>query len=195
MQHLLNMLLHAWADSTKEMYGSSLLTFHTFCDFKSIPEAERAPVATDIMSTFIAHLAGAYAPSTVVNYVSTVQAWHEVHRLKWSINEWETELLYKVARNLAPSTSKRPMREPYTLATIATIQQHLDLTLPLHAVVFTPYYNIFRRCSHRRIHHTKSQSIQSSETRHTNQHLHTARPEQPTDDLLSSAMDKEITHQ
>lgn len=135
-QRLLSVLPHAWADSTKETYGSGLLAFHTFCDFKAIPESERAPVAEDIMSAFIAHLAGAYAPSTVVNYVSAVQAWHDVHGLTWNINERETELLYKAARNLAPPTSKRPAREPYTLATIAAIRERLDLTTPLHAAVF-----------------------------------------------------------
>lgn len=73
MQQLLDVLLHTWADSTKETYGAGLLAFHTFCNFKAIPEAERAPVAADIVSAFIVHLAGTYAPSTVVNYVSTVQ--------------------------------------------------------------------------------------------------------------------------
>lgn len=107
-----------------------------FCDFKSMPKMERVPVAADIMSAFITHLAGANAPSTVVNYMSAIQAWHAIHGLNWSINERETELLYKAAQNLAPPTSKRPMWEPYTLATISAIQEHLDLALLLHAVVF-----------------------------------------------------------
>jgi hypothetical protein len=72
-QCLLDVLPHAWADSTKETYGSGLLAFHTFCDFNVIPEMERAPVAVDVLSTFITHLAGMYAPSTVVNYMSTVK--------------------------------------------------------------------------------------------------------------------------
>ena len=135
-QCLLSVLPHAWADSTKEMYGSGLLAFYTFCDFKSIPEEEQAPVAADIVLAFISHLAGAYAPSTVINYVSTVQAWHAIHGLSWSINEKEAELLYKAARNLALPTSKCPMREPYTLVTITTIREHLDLASPLHAAVF-----------------------------------------------------------
>ena len=74
------------------------------------------------MSAFISHLAGTYASSTVVSYVSAVQAWHAAHGLTWSINEREAELLYKAARNLAPPSSKRPAREPYTLATIAAIR-------------------------------------------------------------------------
>ena len=93
-------------------------------------------MAADLMLAFIASLAGAYTPSTVVNYISAVQAWHEVHGLRWSINEREAELLYKAARNLAPPTSKRPIREPYTLATIDAIRKHLDLTSPLHAAAF-----------------------------------------------------------
>ena len=96
----------------------------------------RGGKGADIMSPFIGHLARAYAPSTVINYVSTVQAWHAVHGLTWNINEKETELLYKAVRNLAPPTSKCPKREPYTVTTITAIQEHLDLTLPLHTTVF-----------------------------------------------------------
>ena len=121
----------------KEIYSLGLLAFHMFCNFKSIPEVERAPVRADILSTFITHLAGSYTPSMVVNYVSTVQAWHAVHRLEWKINKKEADLLYKVACHLAPPTSKHPPREPYTLETIRAIKEHLDLTMPLHVVVFT----------------------------------------------------------
>jgi hypothetical protein len=135
-QHLFSVLPHAWADSTKEMYRSGLLAFHTFCDFKSIPEMERVPVTGDILSSFISHLAGTYALLTVVNYMSAVQAWHAIHDLNWSINEKETELLYKAAWNLVLPTPKYPTQEPYTLSIIATIKEHLDLTLPLHVAVF-----------------------------------------------------------
>ncbi|KAF8549731.1 hypothetical protein OG21DRAFT_1447561 [Imleria badia] len=136
MQRILSLLPFAWADSSKETYGSGLLAYHTFCDFKNIPEVDRAPVVADVLSAFIAHLAGAYAASTVVNYVSAIQAWHLVHRLPWNINERETDLLYKAARSIAPPTSKRPPREPYTLDTLAAIKAQLDLSTPLHAAVF-----------------------------------------------------------
>ena len=89
-----------------------------------------------MMSAFIAHLVGAYASSTVVNYVSMVQAWHAIHGLEWRINKREADLLYKAAWNLAPPTAKRPAREPYTLGTIASIRAQLDLMSPLHAAVF-----------------------------------------------------------
>ena len=136
MQRLWDVLLHAWADSTKETYGLGLLAFHTFCDFKSILEPEQAPVAEDVMSAFIAHLAGAYASSMVVNYVSAVQAWHAIHGLEWCINERKADLLYKATWNLAPPTAKQPAREPYTLGTIASIRVQLDFMFPLHVAVF-----------------------------------------------------------
>ena len=100
------------------------------------------------MLAFIAHLAGVYAPSTVVNYVSTVQVWHTVHGLTWDINKKETELLYKAARNLVPPTSKCPEREPYTVMTIAAMWEHLDLALPLHAVVFAFLTTMFFTAAH-----------------------------------------------
>ena len=88
------------------------------------------------MLVFIAHLAGAYASSTVVNYVSAVQAWHTIHDLEWRINEREADLLYKAAQNLALPMAKQPAREPYTLGTIASIRMQLDLMSPLHMAVF-----------------------------------------------------------
>ena len=148
MQHLRDVLPHTWADSTKEMYGLGLLAFHTFCDFKSILEPEQAPVAEDMMSAFIAHLAGAYTSSTVVNYVSVVQAWHAIHGLEWCINEREADLLYKATWNLAPPTAKWPAREPYTLGTIASIRTQLDLTSPLHMAVFTCLTTTFFTAAH-----------------------------------------------
>ena len=40
-------------------------------------------------------------------------------------------------------TSKCPLREPYTLTTITAIRECLDLTLPLHATVFTCLTTMF----------------------------------------------------
>ena len=42
-----------------------------------------------------------------------------------------------------PPASKCPLREPYTLITIAAIRECLDLTLPLHAAVFACLTTMF----------------------------------------------------
>ena len=63
---------HAWAESTKETYGSGLLIYHTFCDLKGIPEVLCAPASRELISTFISNLARTYTGSMVTNYLSVV---------------------------------------------------------------------------------------------------------------------------
>ncbi|KAF8126029.1 hypothetical protein EV363DRAFT_1125441, partial [Boletus edulis] len=129
-------IVQAWAPSTLESYGSGLLIYHTFCDLKAIPEEQRAPTSSDILAAFISSLAGTYAGSTVVNYVNGVHAWHTIHRLPWKLRSDETDALLKAAKLLAPPSSKRPPREPYTIDIIVKIRSHLNLQDPLDAAVF-----------------------------------------------------------
>ncbi|KIJ10176.1 hypothetical protein PAXINDRAFT_86448, partial [Paxillus involutus ATCC 200175] len=118
----------AWADSTKETYGSGLLAFHIFCDHKSIPESDRTPTIPSVISAFISALVGSYSGSAVSNYVSGIKVWHTVHGLKWTLNDSETDALLKAASSLAPPQSRRPPREPYTVDMMVSIRNHLDLT-------------------------------------------------------------------
>lgn len=140
--------LGAWADSTKETYGTGLLAFHTFCDSRNIPDAHRAPANPSLISAFISALAGSYSASAVSNYLSGVRAWHTLHGLKWSLHDTEVDALLKAASALAPPRSKRPPREPYTTLTISAIRDNLDLKAPLHAAVFacltTAFYTTAR---------------------------------------------------
>jgi len=127
---------HAWADSTKETYGSGLLVYHVFCDSKSIPEAQRAPTSSILISSFLTNLAGLYSSTTVTNYLQGVRAWHIMHGLEWAIKDDEVIALLKVAATLAPPSSKRKPREPYTVDLIASIRRQLDISTPLHTAVF-----------------------------------------------------------
>ncbi|KIK81215.1 hypothetical protein PAXRUDRAFT_37485, partial [Paxillus rubicundulus Ve08.2h10] len=68
IQRIYDVISHAWAISTRETYGSGLLTFHIFCDGKGIPEAEHAPANPTIIAVFISMLAGSYSGSAVTNY-------------------------------------------------------------------------------------------------------------------------------
>ena len=135
-QRIYDVIGYAWADSTKETYGSGLLVYHTFCDLKGVSEEARAPASHDLISTFISNLAGTYAGSTVTNYLSAVHAWHTIHGLPWSFNSDEIDALVKAAKILAPPSSKRPPREPFTIDTIIKLRAHLSLSQPLEAAVF-----------------------------------------------------------
>ena len=126
----------AWAEGTREAYGSGLLTYHLYCDDKEIPELQRAPTSHVLLSAFISELAGAYSGKTISNYVYGVRAWHILHGISWQLNDPEVELLLKGANKLTPSTSKRKKRRPYTIDYMAKLKQKMNLDVPLDAAVF-----------------------------------------------------------
>lgn len=58
LQRIRDTLVHAYAEATRETYGSGLLTFHVYCDSKMIPEHQCAPVSNVLISSFITSMAG-----------------------------------------------------------------------------------------------------------------------------------------
>lgn len=148
LDRVLEVLMHAWAVNTREVYGSGLLAYHVFCDRRGISETQRAPSSSTLIAAFIADLAGLYAAATIRNYVFGVRAWHILHGVAWSMNEPELEGLLKAANALAPGSSRRKQRQPYTVDYIATVGGALDLNLPLHVAVFacltTTFYTAAR---------------------------------------------------
>lgn len=88
------------------------------------------------MAAFIANMAGAYSGSTISGYVYGVRAWHVLHGLEWRLNSLEMDALLKGAERLAPDSSKRKKRQPYTQEFIAKIRQQLDLNDSFDAAVF-----------------------------------------------------------
>lgn len=136
----------AWAPSTLETYGAGLLMYHAICDAKSIPEALRAPVSRDLLSVFIAELAGTYLASAISNYVAGVQAWHRLHRLPWTVDAAEQHLLVRGAASLVrqhdsvatpASRISRDDRLPVTVGLLSQARAHLDLQVSLDAAVFS----------------------------------------------------------
>jgi hypothetical protein len=104
----------AWADSTRESYGAGVLVYQVFCDIREIPEDLRAPTSQHIITAFITSLAGSYSGATVANYINGVRAWHILHGLEWKPIQMELEAALKAADRLAPPSSKRKKRQPYT---------------------------------------------------------------------------------
>ncbi|KAF8141015.1 hypothetical protein K438DRAFT_1878853 [Mycena galopus ATCC 62051] len=130
-------MLEAWAEGTRDTYGSGLLVWHVFHDKRATPEAQRAPASFVLIAAFIASIAGAYSGKTIANYVYGVRAWHILHGAPWLVDGHELEALLSGATHLTPATSKRKKRLPYTVDLIVKIRRHLDLDLPLHASVYS----------------------------------------------------------
>ncbi|KAK0448168.1 hypothetical protein EV421DRAFT_1889523 [Armillaria borealis] len=120
---------------TLETYGSGLLLYHIFCDVRNIPDDARCPASAKIISSFLATMAGNYASGTLSNYLHGVRAWHILHGLPWLVNETEMSQLITAAVHLQPPHARKKPRLPYTCDAMATLLQHLNLSLPLDAAV------------------------------------------------------------
>ena len=129
-------ILGAWGSDTQSVYGTGLLIFHVFCDCRGTPEAQRAPASLDLISIFIATIAGSYAASTIENYVSGVRAWHTLHGMKWAIDSTTHAALIKGAAKHAPDSSKRKERLPYTPEFIRKVKLSLKMDDPMDAAVY-----------------------------------------------------------
>ncbi|KDQ55554.1 hypothetical protein JAAARDRAFT_133345 [Jaapia argillacea MUCL 33604] len=126
----------SWASGTRETYGSDLLIFHIFCDIREISEAQRCPASSILMLTFVSSCAGSYSGKTLANYFFVIRAWHTLHRQPWQMNPTEMKAILDGASILAPPTSRRPKRKPFTPTLISSIQDQLDLSTLLDAAVY-----------------------------------------------------------
>ena len=131
-----DVISHAWTENTRQTYGTGLLIYHVFCDKKQLPEPQRAPATPMLLSTFVSTLAGSYSGKAISNYLYGVRAWHILHGLAWRPNETEMEILLKAAANVAPETSKRKKRRPYTIDFITKLKENMNMEEPLDAAVF-----------------------------------------------------------
>ena len=127
---------NAWADSTRESYSSGILVYHVFCDMKDVPEELRAPASQSLITSFIVSVAGSYSGATISNYIHGIRSWHVLHGLEWRLIPLELDAALRGAERLAPPSSRRKKRQPYTPEFIAKIREHLNLDEPFDAAVF-----------------------------------------------------------
>lgn len=135
LTRIADVLTHAWAESTREAYGTGLLVFHVFCDAKSVPDTQRAPASPILLQSFLSTIAGSYSGSTVSNYFHGVRAWHIIHGVSWLIDKLQMDALLKAASTLTPASSKKKQRLPWTIEFILAILAQLNPTDPLHVAV------------------------------------------------------------
>ena len=107
LNRILEVIGASWADSTKELYGNALLTYHVYCDLNGpIPERERCPISSTLLLSFLSSCAGGAAGSTLSNYAAGIKAWHLLHGQPWHIHQDKLRLMLQGAARLAPSHSK-----------------------------------------------------------------------------------------
>lgn len=134
-ERMLQVLGMSFAPSTLSSYGAGLLTFHVFCDSRNIPDSQRAPVSTDLLSAWIATMAGTYAGASVRNYVAGLRAWSVIHGVDWKIQQDQLDTILRGAEKAQPVTAQKPQREPFTVSYIEDILSDLDTSNPLDAAV------------------------------------------------------------
>ena len=137
----------AYRPSTLKSYGSGLASFLRFCDENGIPEHHRIPCSQDTLAGFIVSLTGTFSGSAISGYVAGVRAWHIIHRHQWAVDQTELQALLKGAENLAPESSKRPARQPFTPDLIICLRNAMDLSSPLDAAVFACLTTCFYTCA------------------------------------------------
>lgn len=69
LEQLQSLLTSARSENTQATFGLGLLAFHKFCDEHKLPEQLRAPCSPDLLSAFVASLAGIYIQSNFHVYI------------------------------------------------------------------------------------------------------------------------------
>ena len=135
-ERILSVIDASWNPNTKAAYGAGLLVFHVFCDIRKVPEIERCPVSQPLLLSFISTCAGLYSGNTLSNYVAGIRAWHVLHGRPWHIDPPTLKAIIEGASRLAPPSSKRPQRDPFTPDTLSLFKSQLDPNNPLDAAFF-----------------------------------------------------------
>ncbi|KAI5984994.1 hypothetical protein EDC04DRAFT_2590519, partial [Pisolithus marmoratus] len=131
-----NIIATSWMESTKELYSTSLLVYHIYCDMNNIPDKQHCPISPNLLAAFLMSCAGAHSGSTLANYMAGIRAWHIVHGHHWSVNEAEYKAILEGASRLAPALLKHPCRAPFTTDTLDFFYSMLNKDDPCEATIF-----------------------------------------------------------
>lgn len=118
----------AYAPSTRNTYGTGLLKYHSFCDIIALPEINRTPCTTTIISGFITYLSGNYSKSAITSFIAGVKVWHAVNSITFDIDDKIVSTLLRGAARLQPPPQS--CRLPLTLIELEQILQNVNLENP-----------------------------------------------------------------
>lgn len=135
VERMIEVMCCGWAKGTMTTYGSGLLVYMVFCDDRGVPEHMRCPASTILLTLFISRCAGFYSGSTLANYFFGVKAWHTLHGHDLALDDNQVRIALKGAEALAPPSSRREKREPFTTDILHAILLKLNPSDPLDAAV------------------------------------------------------------
>jgi hypothetical protein len=132
--HVSQAIQSGWANSTIKRYSGAIKQYIRFCDDEGIPDHLRFPADEFVLCAFAASSIRRHARSTPSNRLSALKAWHIAHNMEW---RGSVRLRYVLngVHNLAPGSSRRPLRPPINVKMISQLLEHLDLDSPLDVAV------------------------------------------------------------
>ena len=125
---------NSWTKTTINRYSSAIRLFIQFCDSEGIPERFRFPADEFVLCAFAASSIGKYGSSTSRARLSALKAWHITHNIEWKGSPRLRYVLNGV-HNIAPKSSKRPLRPPINVRMLAELVSTLDLDSPFDSAV------------------------------------------------------------
>lgn len=136
--------VQSWAHSTRNTQGAALLCFTEFCDELSIPETDRMPASSYLLSAFVSKHAGSVSASCVDGWMSSLHAWHTINNAPWKGGDSFVSMVKKGASKLAPPP--KPPRAPVSLLHLKVLQKGLDMSSSFDAAVWAVATAAFWGC-------------------------------------------------
>jgi hypothetical protein len=123
-----------WAESTVKRYSGTIKQFIQFCDKEWVLEHLHFPTDKFVLYAFVASSLNKHAGSTPRSHLSALKVWHFTHNIEWK-GSIQLHYVLNGIRNLAPGTSKHPLRPPISMKMLAQLVDNLNLNSPLELVV------------------------------------------------------------
>lgn len=123
-------------DETLANYAAGLIRFTAFCDDLDIPECDRMPASSSLLSLFVTTRGtGSVGGPTIRTWLLGLELWHTINDAPWNGGKLLTRPL-KASVKLAPESSHLKKREAVTIDHIRALRSHLDLSDSFDAAVW-----------------------------------------------------------
>ncbi|KAF9221307.1 hypothetical protein BS17DRAFT_712036, partial [Gyrodon lividus] len=96
----------------KELYETSLLIFHIYCNLNGIAASKHCPISHTWLIAFLASYMGAYSGSVIANHMSTIHTWHLLHGFPWNVNHNKLKVTLQGASKLTRALQDDPNTLP-----------------------------------------------------------------------------------
>ncbi|KAF7345904.1 hypothetical protein MVEN_01612500 [Mycena venus] len=142
---MLEDVLAATVDDTRQAYGAGLLRFNPFCNTEGIPEGRCMPASEILLGAFISNYSGTLSGKAIRNWINGLRLWHIYNHTEWHGKEGWIPAILKGADKKGVSF-KRPPRGPITLDHLRALRACLDLSRPRDAAIWAAALAAFWGC-------------------------------------------------